>query len=195
MRWFEGLINKDIEVTNEVYSIQSVEFDRQVSGILPLQPWPQHELGIVFEHDKFLIKERLDSVGMNFVVSYKFLEWIWVGRLEEVSTVCTMLKHGRYRLVCGSWRTIMCYTNVFLNLWHYFLNPTRFSFNASKSIILYQVKLSIKAIWLIIVGPWDCSFCSPFLMLAYLNRSCVNSYGKFTQLKTDGLLLRKTREE
>jgi hypothetical protein len=30
-RWFEGLINKDIEITNEVYSVRSVEFDRQVS--------------------------------------------------------------------------------------------------------------------------------------------------------------------
>ncbi|XP_062164029.1 uncharacterized protein LOC133870817 [Alnus glutinosa] len=28
-RWFEGLINKDIEITNEVYSVRSVEFDRQ----------------------------------------------------------------------------------------------------------------------------------------------------------------------
>lgn len=30
-RWFEGLINKDIQITNEVYSISNVEFDRQVS--------------------------------------------------------------------------------------------------------------------------------------------------------------------
>jgi hypothetical protein len=29
-RWFDGLINKDIQITNEVYSIQGVEFDRQV---------------------------------------------------------------------------------------------------------------------------------------------------------------------
>ncbi|KAL5557866.1 hypothetical protein UlMin_034077 [Ulmus minor] len=28
-RWSDGLINKDIEITNEVYSVQSVEFDRQ----------------------------------------------------------------------------------------------------------------------------------------------------------------------
>lgn len=28
-RWSEGLINKDIKITNEVYSVQSVEFDRQ----------------------------------------------------------------------------------------------------------------------------------------------------------------------
>ncbi|WJX21508.1 hypothetical protein P8452_10936 [Trifolium repens] len=28
-RWFDGLINKDIQITNEVYSIQGVEFDRQ----------------------------------------------------------------------------------------------------------------------------------------------------------------------
>lgn len=28
-RWSDGLINKDIDVTNEVYSVQSVEFDRQ----------------------------------------------------------------------------------------------------------------------------------------------------------------------
>ncbi|WCJ35087.1 hypothetical protein M5689_016355 [Euphorbia peplus] len=28
-RWLDGLINKDIEVTNEVYAIRSVEFDRQ----------------------------------------------------------------------------------------------------------------------------------------------------------------------
>ncbi|KAK7280563.1 hypothetical protein RJT34_25627 [Clitoria ternatea] len=28
-RWSDGLINKDIEITNEVYSVQGVEFDRQ----------------------------------------------------------------------------------------------------------------------------------------------------------------------
>ncbi|KAL0325882.1 UNVERIFIED_CONTAM: hypothetical protein Sradi_5157500 [Sesamum radiatum] len=28
-RWFDGLINKDISVTNEIYSLQEVEFDRQ----------------------------------------------------------------------------------------------------------------------------------------------------------------------
>ncbi|KAM7518162.1 hypothetical protein LguiB_017124 [Lonicera macranthoides] len=28
-RWFDGLINKDTDVTNEIYSVRSVEFDRQ----------------------------------------------------------------------------------------------------------------------------------------------------------------------
>ncbi|XP_015884857.1 uncharacterized protein LOC107420416 isoform X2 [Ziziphus jujuba] len=28
-RWFDGLVNKDVEITNEVYSIHDVEFDRQ----------------------------------------------------------------------------------------------------------------------------------------------------------------------
>ncbi|XVE94549.1 hypothetical protein REPUB_Repub02eG0018200 [Reevesia pubescens] len=28
-RWFDGLISKEIEITNEVYSINSVDFDRQ----------------------------------------------------------------------------------------------------------------------------------------------------------------------
>ncbi|XVF63679.1 hypothetical protein PTKIN_Ptkin09bG0105800 [Pterospermum kingtungense] len=28
-RWFDGLIGKDIEITNEVYSVNSVDFDRQ----------------------------------------------------------------------------------------------------------------------------------------------------------------------
>ncbi|KAL8144335.1 hypothetical protein V2J09_017367 [Rumex salicifolius] len=28
-KWFDGLINKDIEISNEVYSISGVEFDRQ----------------------------------------------------------------------------------------------------------------------------------------------------------------------
>ncbi|XP_061364732.1 uncharacterized protein LOC133308146 [Gastrolobium bilobum] len=28
-RWFDGLINKDIQITNEVYSVRGVEFDRQ----------------------------------------------------------------------------------------------------------------------------------------------------------------------
>lgn len=28
-RWFDGLISKDIEITNEVYSIHTVDFDRQ----------------------------------------------------------------------------------------------------------------------------------------------------------------------
>lgn len=30
-RWFNGLINKDIDITNEIYSLQDVDFDRQVS--------------------------------------------------------------------------------------------------------------------------------------------------------------------
>lgn len=34
IRWFNGLINKDVQITNEVYSIQSVDFDRQVSTVL-----------------------------------------------------------------------------------------------------------------------------------------------------------------
>ncbi|KAL0360535.1 UNVERIFIED_CONTAM: hypothetical protein Sradi_3738000 [Sesamum radiatum] len=28
-RWYDGLINKDISITNEIYSLQEVEFDRQ----------------------------------------------------------------------------------------------------------------------------------------------------------------------
>ncbi|XP_039055819.1 uncharacterized protein LOC120198580, partial [Hibiscus syriacus] len=28
-RWFDGLISKDIEITNEVFSVSSVDFDRQ----------------------------------------------------------------------------------------------------------------------------------------------------------------------
>ncbi|MED6107552.1 hypothetical protein PIB30_015083 [Stylosanthes scabra] len=28
-KWFDGLIDKDIQITNEVYSVQGVEFDRQ----------------------------------------------------------------------------------------------------------------------------------------------------------------------
>nr|GMD89341.1 UPF0307 protein PM0119 [Ipomoea batatas] len=33
-RWFDGLINKDVEVSNEIYSLREVEFDRQVSSPL-----------------------------------------------------------------------------------------------------------------------------------------------------------------
>ncbi|XP_028783764.1 uncharacterized protein LOC114739841 isoform X2 [Neltuma alba] len=29
VRWFDGLVNKDVKITNEVYSLQEVEFDRQ----------------------------------------------------------------------------------------------------------------------------------------------------------------------
>lgn len=41
-RWCDGLINKDISITNEVYSVQSVDFDRQelrklVRGVLSVQ--------------------------------------------------------------------------------------------------------------------------------------------------------------
>ncbi|GAY42901.1 hypothetical protein CUMW_070520 [Citrus unshiu] len=41
-RWYDGLINKDISITNEVYSVQSVDFDRQelrklVRGVLSVQ--------------------------------------------------------------------------------------------------------------------------------------------------------------
>ncbi|KAL4582772.1 hypothetical protein LXL04_007331 [Taraxacum kok-saghyz] len=28
-RWFDGLVNKDIDITNEIYSLSTVEFDRQ----------------------------------------------------------------------------------------------------------------------------------------------------------------------
>lgn len=30
-RWFDGLISKDINITNEVYSVNSIDFDRQAS--------------------------------------------------------------------------------------------------------------------------------------------------------------------
>lgn len=30
-RWFDGLISQNVELTKEVYSLQSVDFDRQVS--------------------------------------------------------------------------------------------------------------------------------------------------------------------
>ncbi|VVA41686.1 PREDICTED: UPF0307, partial [Prunus dulcis] len=33
-RWFDGLINKDVQITNEVYSISNVEFDRQPSQFI-----------------------------------------------------------------------------------------------------------------------------------------------------------------
>ena len=32
-RWFEGLIKKDIDVMNEIYSLDSVDFDRQVRSL------------------------------------------------------------------------------------------------------------------------------------------------------------------
>lgn len=30
-RWFDGLTSQNVEFTKEVYSLQSVDFDRQVS--------------------------------------------------------------------------------------------------------------------------------------------------------------------
>ena len=33
-RWFDGLVNMDIQITNEVYSVQGVDFDRQVIKLL-----------------------------------------------------------------------------------------------------------------------------------------------------------------
>lgn len=39
-RWFDGLINNDTEINNEVYSIQNVDFDRQVSWISSLELFP-----------------------------------------------------------------------------------------------------------------------------------------------------------
>lgn len=30
-RWFDGLVNKDLDITNEIYSLREVDFDRQVS--------------------------------------------------------------------------------------------------------------------------------------------------------------------
>lgn len=33
-RWFDGLLCKDISVTNEVYAVHNVEFDRQVFSVL-----------------------------------------------------------------------------------------------------------------------------------------------------------------
>lgn len=29
-RWFDGLMNRDMDVSNEIYSVRTVEFDRQV---------------------------------------------------------------------------------------------------------------------------------------------------------------------
>ena len=31
-RWFDGLVNKDLDITNEIYSLREVDFDRQVSS-------------------------------------------------------------------------------------------------------------------------------------------------------------------
>lgn len=59
-RWFEGLISKDIKITKEVYSVQSVEFDRQVSWIPPLRFQSQIESSICYGYNNFLIKELLD---------------------------------------------------------------------------------------------------------------------------------------
>lgn len=33
-RWFDGLVNKDASITNEIYSLSSVDFDRQVSSFM-----------------------------------------------------------------------------------------------------------------------------------------------------------------
>ena len=33
-RWLDGLVSKDKNVTNEIYSLQTVEFDRQVLDLL-----------------------------------------------------------------------------------------------------------------------------------------------------------------
>ena len=35
-RWFDGLISQNVELSKEVYSLQSVDFDRQVSQIMRL---------------------------------------------------------------------------------------------------------------------------------------------------------------
>jgi len=32
-RWFDGLLCKDISITNEVYAVHNVEFDRQVFSL------------------------------------------------------------------------------------------------------------------------------------------------------------------
>lgn len=32
-RWFDGLVTRDVGITNEVYSIHSIDFDRQVSQL------------------------------------------------------------------------------------------------------------------------------------------------------------------
>lgn len=45
-RWSEGLINKDVNITNEVYSISNVEFDRQVSGMTSLQPFLEYQINV-----------------------------------------------------------------------------------------------------------------------------------------------------
>lgn len=31
-RWFDGLVNKDVDISKEIYSLSEVDFDRQVSS-------------------------------------------------------------------------------------------------------------------------------------------------------------------
>ncbi|KAK7270191.1 hypothetical protein RIF29_23152 [Crotalaria pallida] len=51
-RWFDGLIDKDIQITNEVYSIQGVEFDRQELRKLVRRVHSTQEMKVVNEEEE-----------------------------------------------------------------------------------------------------------------------------------------------
>lgn len=51
-RWAEGLINKDVKITNEVYSVQIVEFDRQELRKLVRRVHSLHDRRATAEEDE-----------------------------------------------------------------------------------------------------------------------------------------------
>lgn len=38
-RWFDGLINKDVNISKEIYSLTEFDFDRQVSSAAHARIW------------------------------------------------------------------------------------------------------------------------------------------------------------
>ncbi|XWS25911.1 hypothetical protein CRYUN_Cryun27aG0108200 [Craigia yunnanensis] len=61
-RWFDGLISKDIEITNEVYSVNSVDFDRQeLRKLVRRVQTIQEQSQIVSEEDKAKVEAAVMS--------------------------------------------------------------------------------------------------------------------------------------
>lgn len=58
-RWLDGLLNKDLKITNEVYAIHTVDFDRQVSRMSP----PTNDVYCKLLDENYILDEERE---MNF---------------------------------------------------------------------------------------------------------------------------------
>lgn len=89
-RWFDGLVNKDIDITNEIYSLNSVDFDRQELRKL-VRSFCSMQDRVNATSSSEDNKEGEKDVGLMKAKRHltRFLVSVWMYRLME-SLVCKM---------------------------------------------------------------------------------------------------------